>query len=289
MCEQDTRGFAVMSDLPLLDAASVEDAYRLVKVAFDVSERIGTPVFVRLVTSISSSFAPVEVDDDPPDPEPRPAQLIRDIDRFTKAGSLICLTQHRDVIKRLERAGEVMRELGLNTLQLSATPGGLGIVACGVVAAYLDEAFEMAQAYGFDPARVSLLTLSAVHPFPAAEARELLVALRNRSSCSRSSSRSSSAASTSRRRRWAGGGSILGKETGPLRAGRRIRVEAYPRRANRCAARGEAAGGPAREAMPKLRNSPRHARLRSVQDARIAASSWASTRPCARRGTRRTR
>ena len=31
MCEQDSRGFAVMSDLPMLDAASVEDAYRLTR------------------------------------------------------------------------------------------------------------------------------------------------------------------------------------------------------------------------------------------------------------------
>ena len=50
----------------------------------------------------------------------------------------------------------------------------MGIVACGVVAAYLEEAFEMARPYGFDPAAVSVLTLTAVHPFPAAEARQLL-------------------------------------------------------------------------------------------------------------------
>src|SRR5512139_2178973 len=101
MCEQDSRGFAVMSDLPMLDAASVEDAYRLTMVAFDLSERTGTPVFVRLVTSISSSFAPVDVDDTPHAPEAREPQLIRDIDRLTKAGALICMAQHRDVISRL--------------------------------------------------------------------------------------------------------------------------------------------------------------------------------------------
>ena len=74
MCEQDSRGFAVMSDLPMLDAACVADVYRLTKVAFDISERTGTPVFVRLVTSISSSFAPVDVDDDGPSTPLRSAQ-----------------------------------------------------------------------------------------------------------------------------------------------------------------------------------------------------------------------
>jgi indolepyruvate ferredoxin oxidoreductase, alpha subunit len=174
MCEQDSRGFAVMSDLPLLDATSVEDAYRLVKIAFDLSERTGTPVFVRLVTSISSSFAAVDVDDDPPAAEAREPQLIRDINRFTKAGSLICMTQHRDVIKRLGQAGEAVREMGLNTLRLSGAPGGVGLVTCGVVSAYLAEAFEIIAPYGFDLSAVSTLTLTAVHPFPAVEARALL-------------------------------------------------------------------------------------------------------------------
>ena len=174
MCEQDSRGFAVMSDLPMLDAASVEDAYRLVQAGFEISERVGTPVFVRLVTSISSSFAPVDVDEDYLPAETRPAQLIRDIDRFTKAGSLICMAQHRDVIKRLGLAGDIAREMGLNKLSLAGKPGGVGILAAGVVAAYLDEGFEIAAQHGFDRDAVSLLTLTAVHPFPALEARELL-------------------------------------------------------------------------------------------------------------------
>lgn len=173
MCEQDSRGFAVMADMPLLDAASVEDAYRLVQAGFEISERVGTPVFVRLVTSISSSFAAVDVDEEYLPAQDRPAQLIRDIDRFTKAGSLICMAQHRDVIKRLGLAGVAAREMGLNKLTLSDKPG-VGVVACGVVAAYLDEAFELAAKHGFRREDVSLLTLTAVHPFPAVEARELL-------------------------------------------------------------------------------------------------------------------
>lgn len=173
MCEQDSRGFAVMADMPLLDAASVEDAYRLIQAGFEISERVGTPVFVRLVTSISSSFAAVDIDDDYLPAQDRPAQLIRDIDRFTKAGSLICMAQHRDVIRRLGVAGDVAREMGLNRLTL-AEKGGVGMVACGVVAAYLDEAFELAAKHGFNRDAVSLLTLTAIHPFPTAEARELL-------------------------------------------------------------------------------------------------------------------
>ena len=57
MVEQDSRGFALMSDLPMLDPVTVQDAYDLTRVAFDLSEAIGSPVFVRLVTANASSFS----------------------------------------------------------------------------------------------------------------------------------------------------------------------------------------------------------------------------------------
>jgi indolepyruvate ferredoxin oxidoreductase alpha subunit len=141
MAEQDSRGFALMSDLPMLDPASVQDAYHLTRMAFELSEAVGTPVLVRLVTANSGSLAVVEIDDDPRPggvPPAREPQLLRDINRFTKAGSAICIAQHRDLIARLARAGQWIDEHGLNSLQLGAQPGGVGIVAGGITEAYLD-------------------------------------------------------------------------------------------------------------------------------------------------------
>jgi indolepyruvate ferredoxin oxidoreductase alpha subunit len=174
MAEQDSRGFALMSDLPMLDPSSVADAYRLTREAFDLSEQIGSPVFVRLVTANASSFAIVEVDDEPPHHPNREPVLIRDISRFTKAGSAICMAQHRDLIARLDKAGDIIRELKLNRLQLLSGSGGLGIVAAGVTISYLSEGFEIAARYGFDPQTVSVLQVNAVNPFPTTEVQALL-------------------------------------------------------------------------------------------------------------------
>ena len=170
MCEQDSRGFALMSDMPLLDPASVAEAYGLTRRAFEISRQVGTPVFVRLVTAVAHTIAPVEVEE----PLPAPAQeplLLRDIARFTKAGAAICTQQHRDLIARLERAGQVIAGMGLNRLELSPQPGGLGIIACGVTASYLQEGFVAA---GLDPDLLSVLRVSAPHPFPAQPVRDLL-------------------------------------------------------------------------------------------------------------------
>lgn len=172
MCEQDSRGFALLADLPILDPSSVPDAYRLTRLAFDLSEAVGTPVLVRLTTAIAHSSAPVEVGDPLP-VAPREPQLLRDIARFTKAGAAICMQQHRDLIARLERAGEWIRQAGLNPLTLGRR-GGLGIVAGGVPISYLDEGLQILAPYGLDPEAVSVLRVLAPNPFPDQEVRALL-------------------------------------------------------------------------------------------------------------------
>ena len=199
MVEQDSRGFALMSDLPMLDPVSVQDAYDLTRIAFDLSEAIGSPVFVRLVTANASSFSAVDLPDEPSAWPERQPLLIRDINVYTKAGAVIAMTQHRDVIARLEKAEKWIAERGLNELRMAnsrwqiadgeAPDEGrrtkdegchneyaprLGIITAGITAAYLDEAFEIASRYGVDPATASVLRIVSVHPLPTEQIRTLL-------------------------------------------------------------------------------------------------------------------
>ncbi|MBE9507928.1 MAG: hypothetical protein IMY86_07735, partial [Chloroflexi bacterium] len=183
MCEQDSRGYAIMFDLPMLEPASVAETYRLIQVAFDLSEQTGSPVFLRLVTTIANAHAAVEIEEPLP-PAEREVILERDITKYTKAGAVICMNQHRDVIARLEKAGQIISEMGLNELHLSLPHprprggerggGGLGIVVAGVVASYLEEGFDVAAQFGFDRDGVSTLRVVATNPFPAAEVQALL-------------------------------------------------------------------------------------------------------------------
>jgi len=173
MPEQDSRGFAVMSDLPMLEPAAADEVYRMTRTAFALSEETGAPVFIRLVTANSDSFAAVDLDDDPPAWPARTPVLTHDIDRFTKAGAAICLGQHRDLIARLEHAGRWIADHGLNELTLGAR-GGLGVLAAGITTAYLDEGFDIAAQHGLARDQVSVLRVKAVHPFPAAQVQALL-------------------------------------------------------------------------------------------------------------------
>ena len=50
----------------------------------------------------------------------------------------------------------------------------IGIITAGITAAYLDEAFEIASRYDFDPATTSVLRIVSVHPLPIDQIRALL-------------------------------------------------------------------------------------------------------------------
>jgi indolepyruvate ferredoxin oxidoreductase alpha subunit len=58
--EQDTRQFAAFAKVPVLDAATPEDTWRMVQEAFDLSERHRLPVIVRGTTRVCHGSAPIE-------------------------------------------------------------------------------------------------------------------------------------------------------------------------------------------------------------------------------------
>lgn len=173
MCEQDSRGFALMADLPILEPYSVGEAYELVQRAFTLSEQTATPVFVRLVTAIANSRAPVEVESSKP-PLERKALLERDITKYTKAGSVICMAQHQDVIARLEKAGRIIQKMCLNKLKLAPKTGGIGVIVVGGVASYLEEGIEIAVRSGCSIDSLSVLRVVTSNPFPTSEVQKLL-------------------------------------------------------------------------------------------------------------------
>lgn len=163
MCEQDTRGFAAMSDMPMLEPGSVEEVYEMTKLAFDLSEEIEGPVFIRLVTNNSQSHAVVDIEERviPEETKPLP---VRDTAKFTKAGAAICMKQHQDLIDRLAKAEKFIADRKLNRLKLGKK-GGVGVISVGIVNGYRQEAFLNLAAEGVDLSEISTLELVASIPY----------------------------------------------------------------------------------------------------------------------------
>jgi indolepyruvate ferredoxin oxidoreductase, alpha subunit len=168
MPEQDSRGFAQMAYLPIIEPASAQETYDLVQAAFSLSEKTGAPVFVRSTTAVALGYAPVEVEAPHP-PRKQEPLLERDIARYTKAGARICLDQHQAALDRLRHAEAILREMSLNTLSLTASRGGLGVLSVGAASAYLPEALSTVG----DP-DISVLACKTTFPFPVQQAESLL-------------------------------------------------------------------------------------------------------------------
>jgi indolepyruvate ferredoxin oxidoreductase alpha subunit len=175
MPEQDTRGFALMTDAPMLEPSSVEEAYRFTQTAFELSEAIGGLVFLRLTTAVALTHAIVDV---APGEAPVGGSdvgesggpvLERNIARYTKAGAAICLNQHQALLVRLAEARRFLHERKLHRLNLGKK-GALGIAVVGAPAAYLDEALSAA---GLTQDEVSVLRAASTVPFPTEEVGEL--------------------------------------------------------------------------------------------------------------------
>ncbi|MDR1619559.1 MAG: indolepyruvate ferredoxin oxidoreductase subunit alpha [Clostridiales bacterium] len=173
MPEQDVRGFARMSDMPVIDVSSVEDSYTLTQYAFSLSARIQSPVMVRSVTGVALSHAAVDLPDMRP-ALPRPPVLVKDIEKFTKAGAKICVDQHAALLISLDTAQALIHEDGVNPLSLAAGAVA-GLVAVGIMGAYLDEGLALAKARGTLPPLSTLWVKTTVPP-PVEELRALISA-----------------------------------------------------------------------------------------------------------------
>ncbi|MDR2529372.1 MAG: indolepyruvate ferredoxin oxidoreductase subunit alpha [Synergistaceae bacterium] len=163
MCEQDTRVFAAMADMPMLEPCSLQEVYDMTATAFDMAEKIGGPVFLRLVTNNSQSHGVIEIEDRvlPKDSAPMPPY---DPAKYTKAGALICMQQHRDLIERLEAAEKYIAHKELDKLELKKKDG-LGVVSVGITNGYLREALNRLKDAGTDVSEISTLRLAATIPY----------------------------------------------------------------------------------------------------------------------------
>ena len=176
MVEQDTRYYAQLTSLPLLMPASPEEAYVMTRIAFNVSEQTGAPVFVLSTTAVANAITAMKVGKIEREMHKRPAHFARNLAKFTKAAPQWCRDQHADTIKRLEQAGELFKKASEDngTPLVFSIPGQVehtlpsaikrsGIIVAGVSFAYLQ---ELRQLYPERFADIPILKLGVVNPLP---------------------------------------------------------------------------------------------------------------------------
>ncbi len=158
MPEQDTRLFAQWAGLPVLEPADPGRVYELTRYAFELSEKCELPVILRSVTSVAHAKQEVE-GEYTYKPLGRKPEFEKNIFRYTKAGSAICIAQHEALLDRLAAVERTVRDTGINMMVESGDRNGLFLVAAGALIPYVREALS-----SWDHQNLSTLFLESVYP-----------------------------------------------------------------------------------------------------------------------------
>ncbi len=129
----------------MLDLASQQECLDYIKIAFDISEKIGGPVFLRSTTEIAHVASDVVLGEKLN--IKRKAHFERNIIKYTKAGAAWCMAQHRDALNRLAEASEIadnyISESGIKINEAHIEAGSkYGVIYAGAVQGNFQEALK---------------------------------------------------------------------------------------------------------------------------------------------------
>lgn len=154
--EQDNRWYARAAKIPMLEPADSQEAKDFTVLAFEISEKYDTPVFLRTTTRISHSKSVVELTARKELPlRPYEKQMLKNVLLPSTARR-----RHPVIEKRMAQIAEDAEKLSVNRIEWGER--SIGIVTAGVAYQYARESFPEA----------SFLKLGTVNPLPKGLIRE---------------------------------------------------------------------------------------------------------------------
>lgn len=136
--EQDSRVYGKFAMIPILEPSNQQEAYEITKYAFDLSEKLGTPVLLRITTRLAHSRAGVETSDEIRDenqlktPEDKRQYVLLPV--IAKKRYRILLEKQQAFITESENSPFTQLSAGKDTSK--------GVIACGIGYNYLMEVFK---------------------------------------------------------------------------------------------------------------------------------------------------
>lgn len=149
--EQDSRHYAKASKIPMLEPSDSSECKEFTKLAFELSERFDTPVFVRLSTRVSHSQSMVELKE-PENIELKPYEKNIRKNVMMPANAI---ARHVDVEKRELALADYADESPLNSVEDNGSR--IGVITSGVSYQYAKEALGK---------KANFLKLGMVYPLP---------------------------------------------------------------------------------------------------------------------------
>lgn len=168
--EQDTRFEAAHAEIPCLEPANQQEAKEMTKYAFELSEEVELPVYLRSVTRISHALGDVEFGKiENEEREPVFDRHYRQPHRWNVYGDPGPVEKHRWLKSQQPLVKEKVEDLPWNQIDI---PKGaeFGIITSGLASSYAKEAMQDLDLYG----EAAFLKLGAAHPIAESLVSKLL-------------------------------------------------------------------------------------------------------------------
>lgn len=154
--EQDNRRYGKFAKIPVIEPSDSQEAKDFMTAAFEISEKLDTPVMLRTTTRIAHSQSMVEL------AEPKQIgvkEYIKNPGKYVMVPAHGRI-RHLAVERRLEALKKWAEETDLNRIELNDK--SFGIITGGICYQYVKEAFP----------RASILKLGLSYPLPEGRIRE---------------------------------------------------------------------------------------------------------------------
>jgi indolepyruvate ferredoxin oxidoreductase, alpha subunit len=157
--EQNSRGYAYLSHIPVLEPADPQECYDFTKIGFEISEKFNTPVILRTVTRCAHQRAVVNFEE--------PKKVVRAdmrIGNFVKNHHQFStmpprtLEMKKELLEKIKKIEAYANKSVLNKIIGKANK--VGIISSGVASLYVMEALEE---LGLD---LPVLKLGSFYPLP---------------------------------------------------------------------------------------------------------------------------
>jgi indolepyruvate ferredoxin oxidoreductase alpha subunit len=137
--EHDSRHYARLASLPMLDPSDAQECKDFVKFAFDLSEKCQLPVFVRTTTRVSHSRSIVKLGKIIP-PKTK-GEFVKDIKRYNLVVPIL-REAHLKLLEKIEEIKKLAEKSNLNTVLNKNVKSKVGIITSGVSFSYVQEALK---------------------------------------------------------------------------------------------------------------------------------------------------
>jgi indolepyruvate ferredoxin oxidoreductase alpha subunit len=137
--EQNTRAFAEMAHIPILEPADVQECRDFTKLAFEISEKHKIPVMIRETTRVALQVGPVKTGKIVKNN--KKAKFIKDPNQFITMPPRV-LEMKKELLEKIERIRELSEKSTLNQIKSKCQNPKFGIITAGVSFLYVMEALK---------------------------------------------------------------------------------------------------------------------------------------------------